>query len=305
MYGNTPRGMVESAMEFVRICYENDFHNLVLSMKASNVKEMTAANLLLVEEMINEGFYYPVHLGVTEAGNGEEARIKSAAGIGSLLALGIGDTVRVSLAENPVEEVPVAKKIIKQYGRKPEAVEEILKTTLIIKPQSEETTDKLSGIKYPVLTRKITTLSDIYFSEDGNNMLLKNSRHKLTWNVLKYTDSKNSLSENIILKKVYSELKTEDLLLKASADFAILFMLKMQAGIWLENENGKEQDRLAEISLKILQGLGLRYSNAEFVACPSCGRTKFNLFESFNIVKEKTSLRMVRQSSRMLMRKML
>ncbi len=108
-YGDTPRGMVESALEFVRICEKNDFHDIILSMKASNPKVMIEAYRLLGAEMAREGMDYPFHLGVTEAGNGEDARIKSAAGIGALLLDGIGDTIRVSLAEEPEEEIPVAR----------------------------------------------------------------------------------------------------------------------------------------------------------------------------------------------------
>jgi len=108
-YGDTPRGMVESALEFVRIGEKNNFHDIILSMKASNPKVMIEAYRLLAAEMAREGMDYPFHLGVTEAGNGEDARIKSAAGIGALLLDGIGDTIRVSLAEEPEEEIPVAR----------------------------------------------------------------------------------------------------------------------------------------------------------------------------------------------------
>ncbi len=108
-YGDTPRGMVESALEFVRIGEKNDFHDIILSMKASNPKVMIEAYRLLAAAMAREGMDYPFHLGVTEAGNGEDARIKSAAGIGALLLDGIGDTIRVSLAEEPEEEIPVAR----------------------------------------------------------------------------------------------------------------------------------------------------------------------------------------------------
>ncbi len=115
-FGDTPKGMVESAMEFVRICNELEFHNIVLSMKASNVKVMVQANRLLVKQMIIEGFNYPIHLGVTEAGDAEDGRIKSAAGIGPLLMDGIGDTIRVSLTEDPEFEIPVAKEIVRSSG---------------------------------------------------------------------------------------------------------------------------------------------------------------------------------------------
>ena len=114
-YGDTPKGMVESAMEFLRICQEQDFHNIILSMKASNTRVMVQAYRMLVYEMIKENMNYPIHLGVTEAGEAEDGRIKSAVGIGSLLADGIGDTIRVSLTEPPEEEIPVAEKLLANF----------------------------------------------------------------------------------------------------------------------------------------------------------------------------------------------
>ncbi len=114
-YGDTPDGMVESAMEFIRICEKNDYHDLVISMKASNVLVMVQAYRLLVAKMIENGRNYPLHLGVTEAGDGEDGRIKSAAGIGALLEDGLGDTIRVSLTENPEYEIPVAKKLLAKF----------------------------------------------------------------------------------------------------------------------------------------------------------------------------------------------
>ncbi len=114
-YGDTPHGMVESAMEFVRICRDLDYHELILSMKASNTQVMVQAYRLLVATMKAEGMNYPLHLGVTEAGDGEDGRIKSAVGIGTLLEDGLGDTVRVSLTEPPEAEIPVAKDLVKRY----------------------------------------------------------------------------------------------------------------------------------------------------------------------------------------------
>jgi len=122
-YGDTPLGMVESALEFVRICEELNYYNIILSMKASNTQVMVQAYRLLVNRMINEGMNYPLHLGVTEAGGGEDGRIKSALGIGTLLEDGLGDTVRVSLTEDPEYEAPVAISLVKRYinrgGHKP------------------------------------------------------------------------------------------------------------------------------------------------------------------------------------------
>ena len=113
-FGDTPEGMVESAMEFLRICQKNDYHQLVISMKASNTLVMVQAYRLLHKTMLDEGMNYPLHLGVTEAGDGEDGRIKSAVGIGALLEDGLGDTIRVSLTEDPEFEIPVAKKLIEK-----------------------------------------------------------------------------------------------------------------------------------------------------------------------------------------------
>jgi (E)-4-hydroxy-3-methylbut-2-enyl-diphosphate synthase len=115
-YGDTPLGMVESAMEFIRICRDNDFHDLVISMKASNAQVMVQAYRLLVHHMMRDGMNYPLHLGVTEAGDGEDGRIKSAVGIGTLLEDGLGDTIRVSLTEEPEAEIPVARALAERYS---------------------------------------------------------------------------------------------------------------------------------------------------------------------------------------------
>ena len=117
-YGDTAVGMVESALEFLRICRDHDYHELVISMKSSNPQVMVQAYRLLVERMNDEGMNYPLHLGVTEAGDGEDGRIKSAVGIGTLLEDGLGDTVRVSLTEAPEAEIPVARKLVERYARR-------------------------------------------------------------------------------------------------------------------------------------------------------------------------------------------
>jgi (E)-4-hydroxy-3-methylbut-2-enyl-diphosphate synthase len=124
-YGDTPEGMVESAMEYLRLCAAHDYHNLVVSLKASRVPIMIQANRLMSQRMNEEGMDYPLHLGVTEAGDGEYARVKSAAGIAALLAEGIGDTIRVSLAEDPINELPVCYDILQALGLRRTQVEYI------------------------------------------------------------------------------------------------------------------------------------------------------------------------------------
>ncbi|SVB40244.1 uncharacterized protein METZ01_LOCUS193098, partial [marine metagenome] len=122
-YGDTPLGMVESALEFLKICEAHDYRNLVISLKASRVRVMVEANRLMVQRMVELGMDYPLHLGVTEAGDGEYARIKSTSGIGTLLAEGIGDTIRVSLAEDPINEIPVCYDILQALGLRRTKVE--------------------------------------------------------------------------------------------------------------------------------------------------------------------------------------
>ena len=124
-YGDTPLGMVQSAMEFVRICDSLDFHNIVISMKASRAPVMLAAYRLMADTMDEEGFKYPLHLGVTEAGDGDYGRIKSTAGIATLLSEGIGDTIRVSLTESPEKEIPVCYSILQAVGLRKTMVEYI------------------------------------------------------------------------------------------------------------------------------------------------------------------------------------
>jgi (E)-4-hydroxy-3-methylbut-2-enyl-diphosphate synthase len=221
-YGNTAKGMVESALEFVDVFRNFNFHNIVLSMKASHVPTMIEANRLLVEEMKNRNYYYPLHLGVTEAGDGDDARIKSAAGIACLLAEGIGDTIRVSLTEEPENEIPFAKKLVEKYGQR----------------------------------RKLEMPS---FKVEKNKPL-------------KYYLAYNNLSE-------------EDLLIQASVDFTRLNLKNPAKELSIINPT-KEENKLSD---NILQALGIKYSKAEFIACPSCGRTLFNIIDELEKVRKVTT----------------
>ena len=140
-YGDTPKGMVESAMEFLRICRDENYHEIILSMKASNTRVMVQAYRLLVAEMIKESMNYPLHLGVTEAGEAEDGRIKSAVGIGALLEDGIGDTIRVSLTEAPEHEMPVAFNLLKNFTNRnnSQKIKDIAKNPLSLIHISEPT----------------------------------------------------------------------------------------------------------------------------------------------------------------------
>lgn len=164
-YGDTPKGMVESAMEFVRICADHNYHELVISMKASNTRIMVQAYRLLVDQMNREGFNYPLHLGVTEAGDGDDARIKSAMGIGSLLRDGLGDTIRVSLTEPPEAEIPVAISMVKSLDNfaEHEPVPAISKLPIsLFEYQRRQTiqVDIIGGDQLPVV------ISDVSLSEN-------------------------------------------------------------------------------------------------------------------------------------------
>lgn len=179
-YGDTPLGMVESALEFLRICESENFHEIVLSMKASNTQVMVQAYRLLVNKMAEEGMNYPLHLGVTEAGDGEDGRIKSAVGIGALLEDGLGDTVRVSLTEAPEAEVPVCHDLIKRYDNRSEhkpikSVHYFPKNPFAYQKRTSKIVDNIGGKNVPVIVadfskEKITThkqLQDIgyHYSE--------------------------------------------------------------------------------------------------------------------------------------------
>lgn len=152
-YGDTPRGMVESAMEFIRMCEAENYYNLVISMKASNTQVMVQAYRLLVETMVKEGMNYPLHLGVTEAGDGEDGRIKSAVGIGTLLEDGLGDTIRVSLTEDPEFEAPVAKALADRYVKRSLKFEALSSESPIILPTPNTQLPTYSPYAY---SRRIT-----------------------------------------------------------------------------------------------------------------------------------------------------
>lgn len=166
-YGDTPMGMVESAMEFLRIARAESFHNIVLSMKASNPQVMVQAYRLLIQTMDQEfGECYPLHLGVTEAGDGEDGRIKSAAGIGTLLEDGIGDTVRVSLTEDPEFEIPVCRDLVKRYTNRHEhlsipAIEQLNYSPFQYKRRSSIAIENIGGTQVPVVIADMSRIDNL------------------------------------------------------------------------------------------------------------------------------------------------
>ncbi len=227
LYGDTPLGMKEAAMEWLQMCQDNYFSNVVISLKASNTVVMTTAYRLLYKAMSEKSMIYPVHLGVTEAGNGDTGRIKSAVGIAALLKDGIGDTIRVSLTENPVNEIPVAQTIANYFD---------------------------SG-EYKANIKKIN-------EADG-------------------------------IPSAHYECKDwDEFIIKASCDFGPLLLDKV-----IDDFNvtavcgGIEQSKEAidEFKDNLQQAARRKFTKPEYIACPGCGRTLYNLEETFNEVKRRTA----------------
>ena len=223
-YGNTPEGMVESCMEFLRICAEEGFKDVVISIKASNTVVMVQTVRLLVSVIESEGMSFPIHLGVTEAGEGEDGRIKSAVGIGALLGEGIGDTVRVSLSEAPEKEIPVARKLVAYAAESAERREA----------------------------------------------------------------ARASIADNTITLE-YNEDNLEDFQLKAAMDAGALLIDGLAGELRLRSVNpAVTQAQADDTAEAILQAARVRFTRTEYISCPGCGRTLYNLEETIARVKSAT-----------------
>ena len=211
-YGDTPAGIVESCLEFLRICRDEDFQNVVISIKASNTVVMVQSVRLLVEKMDEEDMHYPLHLGVTEAGEGEDGRIKSAVGIGALLTEGIGDTIRVSLSEEPECEIPVAKKLVSFI---PECAEK----------------------------------------------------------------RENARIENGTLYLDFNESSLEDLQLKAAMTAGALLIDGKAKDLVITNHStlNSNPSTLTDLASSILQAARVKFTKTEYISCPGCGRTLYDL----------------------------
>ncbi len=393
-YGDTPEGMAESAMEYLRICKEEHFNNVVVSMKASNTRIMVQSTRLLVNRMLKENMHYPLHTGVTEAGEGDDGRIKSAAGIGALLADGIGDTIRISLTENPEKEIPVAKKLVDYFsGRgKHKAIREISDYKLNpfqYKKRETHSVFNIGGKYHPVVISDLSDagfssealsksgwrydksyknwafgdiaadylyLKDIdnefeipgdkgiimdynkwkefrgnknkcfplfiladYFKEpeksgkinfvkifynDLNDTAIKSLCSDSTIVLVSETDNINGFAEQralfcelinagcntpVVIKRNYSENDREDFQLKSAADSGGLFLDGLGDGIWLTNKGNVELRDITSTAFGILQACRARISKTEYISCPSCGRTNFNIQEVVIKIRERTS----------------
>ena len=272
-YGNTPEGMAVSAIEFLKIFTGEGFRNIVVSMKSSDTRVMVESNRLLVKMMTGEGMAFPVHLGITEAGEGSDGRIISAVGIGTLLAEGIGDTARVSLSEAPEKEIPVAKEIIRfiagESGR-------------VMNP-------------FPALTpddSKVMYCPEVYSMSDGRVTDERGGVYEggiFTFNPgnLEYTDSTQELSG--VLNPLFTEDDYERLCIDAAALAGRFFLARRPSGLLIGNRGKIQGEDLRRLSFAILQATEARITRTRYISCPTCGRTKFNLEEQVRKVKEATS----------------
>tara|TARA_B100000683_G_scaffold17550_1_gene17353 strand:+ start:10827 stop:12698 length:1872 start_codon:yes stop_codon:yes gene_type:complete len=392
-YGDTPLGMVESALEFLRICQEEDYHQIVLSMKASNTQVMVQAYRLLIVKMQEEGMNYPLHLGVTEAGEGEDGRIKSAVGIGTLLEDGIGDTVRVSLTEEPEFEIPVARELVARYANrdKHDSIKAIENNPINPFEYTKRTSREVLNIgskHVPVviadfcLKEKITPASffalgynysvpldkwnvsdmacDYVFVGDKiidfeipgtlgiiynhNTWLQQKHKERVypfiqasdylmgielsdkmnmiyaclsdlseafitkvktdktavllidSWNSHGMAEQRrlfielmdNNCDVPVIIGRAYGNLTTEQLQLHSATDMGALLTDGLGDGIFIAAENCGSDQSINHTAFGILQASRTRISKTEYISCPSCGRTLFDLQETTAKIRAKT-----------------
>lgn len=319
-YGDTPAGMVESAMEYLRIFREENFNDVAISIKASNTVIMVETVRRLVAEMDREDMHYPLHLGVTEAGDGEDGRIKSAVGIGTLLAEGIGDTVRVSLSEEPELEIPVARKLV-DYITAREGHAPIsgcfAKAYNRIAPERRPTNavGSIGGQNVPVVATALSPadvaaiatkpdffLSDVNWKEvdasdksegfSDDDVLLLTSHHanpvgEIEAFIHRLWD--NGCKAPVVVRMSYDDTNEEDVQVKAGADFGALLLNGLVDGIVLDAPNLPNNADVVAYSFGILQAARRRTTKTEYISCPSCGRTLYDLQHAVKEIKAATS----------------
>lgn len=319
-YGDTPAGMVESAMEYLRIFREENFNDVAISIKASNTVIMVETVRRLVAEMDREDMHYPLHLGVTEAGDGEDGRIKSAVGIGTLLAEGIGDTVRVSLSEEPELEIPVARKLV-DYITAREGHAPIsgcfAKAYNRIAPEHRPTNavGSIGGQNVPVVATAlspadvaaIATKPDFFLSDvnwkavdasaksegfSDDDVLLLTSHHanpvgEIEAFIHRLWD--NGCKAPVVVRMSYDDANEEDVQVKAGSDFGALLLNGLVDGIVLDAPNLPNNADAVAYSFGILQAARRRTTKTEYISCPSCGRTLYDLQHAVKEIKAATS----------------
>jgi (E)-4-hydroxy-3-methylbut-2-enyl-diphosphate synthase len=392
-YGDSAKGMVESAFEFIEICEENEFYNLIISMKSSNPLIMVQAYRMLAQKMIEKGQIYPLHLGVTEAGEGEDGRIKSAVGIGSLLEDGIGDTIRVSLTEEPEFEIPVAKKLANRYlTRGTHQSIAPIHFNLPYNPfdynkRKTFEVNNIGGKNHPIVVGDLSYFNNITPTNlfgVGYSYNVKDDKWNLNKQAVDYVytanqiidfnlpstlnvicnakvwqnnlpqhypifssldDYKNSTStsnklnfvkvdvsyldivkqlksiDNTIVLVLYSsnlhrmaekrrffielmhhkvknpaiiyndyiDLDEETFQLYSSTDFGALLIDGMSDGIWIKTKNCSNLKLNTSTAFGILQATRTRISKTDYISCPSCGRTLFDLQETTAKIRAKTN----------------
>lgn len=330
-YGDTPSGVVESCLEFLRICRDENFNNVVVSIKTSNTTMMVTTVRRLVRVMAEEGIPYPLHLGVTEAGDAEDGRIKSAVGIGALLADGIGDTVRVSLAEAPENEIPVAQELTRYVALRASApaiggveapgfnYEEPARrktcafgiiggenVPVVVGDEVEEkdiAPDIVAGL-VPVVNLKDAKDSRFIAVEYGDLTPENIARIRVLKDIVLVASSShvNAVGElralvhrlmiegieaPVIMRRAYNEDNIETLRIKASADLGVLLIDGLVDGLWIENPGISAVD-LNALAFGILQATRARMSKTEYIACPGCGRTLYDLQGTLARIKAAT-----------------
>ncbi len=289
-YGDTPAGMVESALEFVRIARKHDYHDIVLSMKASNPKIMIQAYRLLVARMDEEGLDpYPLHLGVTEAGLGEDGRIKSAVGIGALLDDGLGDTVRVSLTEDPEAEVPVAQRLVAPYNM-----------GLVSGEAWASAPERVDPFAYARRMTRPVDVGGLTVGDSHTVAVLNPAEQDLTPDVsplakvdVPWYDAVRAyrrLAATSGHQPLHLQLEVEgddlEVLLRTSTVFGSLLCDGIGDSVGLQAAQS-EEDR-SRLLFNVLQAAGVRITKTEFVSCPSCGRTLFDLQSTTERIASRT-----------------
>ena len=370
-YGDTPEGMVESCMEFLRICVDEHFTDVVISIKASNTVVMVRTVRLLAAVMEKEGMHFPLHLGVTEAGDGEDGRIKSALGIGALLADGLGDTIRISLSEAPEAEIPVARKLVDYVTRRkdhpyipgpniltfnylapsrrqtvavrniggdnvPVVIAARLDGDLTTDPQfapdyiytgHQLPADVREGVQYivdadvwegkpntwpafkgdqmPFVSSCNAALKFLFITYMGLNdealaclkyhpeiVLVAQSNHPNRLGeqrALVHQLMQEGLSNPVVFFQHYAEEEKENLQIKAAADMGALVFDGLTDGIFLYNQGRIPATTLDATAFGILQAGRLRTSKTEYISCPGCGRTLYDLQSTIARIKAATS----------------
>lgn len=300
-YGDTPAGMVESVMEFLRICGEENFHDIVISIKASNVVVMVETVRLLVEEMRKENMAYPIHLGVTEAGDGEDGRVKSAVGIGTLLSEGIGDTIRVSLSEAPENEIPVAM-ALRDYVSARGGHAPIVEPEATFPAPARSAAERRHGlgqtawplvvgydIELPEEAVEKIDASEPVRQVDGKVVELTSSHANPVGEIQSWLERYRIAGgvAPVVVTLKYDDSDPDLVRLKAAADFGAILLngYGNALGLVAPVLTREESDALL---LGILQAARLRFSKTDYIACPSCGRTLFDLPATLAEVREAT-----------------